>query len=240
MSIDVSATFSKEAVKFEGTGIISMYVLNASYSGWNPLYFVNWNHNVRGFRLNATGDFLATTEVYTGGNITREAIKSNLQGEVSGVNISIPNIDRSIESYIQNRKYLRGCDIYCITSFIKHLPSGDSANHIGNSPDRFAVLKEKLLIDTAVSDENAVSFTCKPKLLIRKKILPGRTFDRECSWALKGRYAGTECSPSNQINATRLASYPTCDGSIDNCIERNNKSRYGGFLSIPNRGIAII
>jgi phage-related protein len=240
MSVDVSATFGKEAVKLEGIGIIDAYVLNASNSGFSPLYFVNWNHDVRGFKLNATGDLIATTTVYTGGKITREVIKTGLQGEASGISISIPNVDRGMETYIQNRKYLRGCDIYTLTSFIKHLPSGSSVNHIGTSPDRFAVIKEKLMIDTATSDENVVSFTCKPKLLIRNKALPGRTFSRECAWAMKGRYAETECSPTNQINATRLASYPECDGSLDNCTERKNRERFGGFPSVPQGYIAIV
>lgn len=240
MSIDTSATFNTESVKREGIGIIDMYILNASQSGFEPLYFANWNQDVRGFQLNATEDFNATTEVYTGLPIKREEVKTNLQGEYPSLSISVPNTDRGIEAYIQNRRYLRGCDIYCLTAFIKHLPSGGSANHIGDTPDRFAVLKEKLYIDTSSSDENVVSFTCKPKFSVRNKILPGRSFSRECAWASKGRYAGTECSPNNEINATRLASYPECDGTLDNCIERKNRSRFGGFPSIPSRGIVIV
>lgn len=236
MSVDVSATVGTEQVKKEGIGIVDLYILNASKTGTDYLYFANWNHDIRGFQLNATGDFSATTELYTGLPITREAIKTNLQGDASGVTISIPNTDRAIEAYIQNRKYLRGCDVYCLTSFIKHLPSGNSANHIGTSQDRFAILKEKLYIDSTNSDENVVAFVCKPKLIIRSKILPGRTFSRECAWANKGRYAGTECD----VNATIVASYPSCDGTLFSCIERNNKARFGGFPSIPNRGIAII
>jgi len=240
MTIDVNATFSSEQVKKEGIGIVDMYILNASPNGFYPLYFINYNQNVIGFHLNVNENLTASTEIYTGLPITREAIKTNIDGDTSGISISIPNVDRTIESYIQHKRYLRGCDIYCLTAFTKHLPSGADAGHIGESPDRYAVLKEKLYIDTVSSNENVVSFVCRPKFIIRNKMLPGRTFTRECSWASKGRYAGIECSPQNQINATRLASYPTCDGTIDNCTERKNLTRYGGFPSVPDKGIAII
>ena len=71
------------------------------------------------------------------------------------------------------------------------------------------------------------------KFLIKNKILPGRTFSRECAWD----YAASDCLVTN---ATLIASYPTCDGSLDNCIERKNRSRFGGFVSIPSQGITII
>jgi phage-related protein len=237
MSIDVNATFAKEQVKREGIGIAEMYILNASHSGFDPLYFVNWNQNVIGFQLNASGDLEAADETYTGVPIKREPVKTNLQGEASGVSISIPNVDRGLEAYVQNRNYLRGCDVYILTAFTKHLPSGASANHIGESPDRFAVLKEVLQVDSLTSDENVVAFTCRPKFLISKKVLPGRSFSRGCSWAEKGRYVGIECDPTAQINTT---TYPECDGTLDNCTERTNKERFGGFPSVPDRGVAIV
>ncbi|GAG12140.1 unnamed protein product, partial [marine sediment metagenome] len=73
--------------------------------------------------------------------------------------------------------------------------------------------------------------------LIKGKILPGRTFSRDCHWSKTGRYTATECGVTN---ATLIASYPACDGTLDNCIIRKNRSRYGGFVSIPQRGIVII
>ena len=234
MSQDVTATFLKESIKREGISIIDMYVLNASVSpGFDPLYFANYNQNVLGYQMNATGDLLSATEIYTGLPIKRESIKSGLSGEISAVSISIPNVDRSMESYIQNYDYLRGRDVHLLTTFTKHLPSGTQARHIGSVPDRFAVMKEKLYVDSVDSNAEAVSFSCKPKFLIRNKVLPGRMYSRECSW----EYAGTECGITN---ATVLASYTTCDYSLEQCIERKNRSRYGGFLSIPERGIMIV
>lgn len=234
MSVDVSASFAKEQILREGTSIIDMYVLNASVSpGWDPLFFANYNQNILGFALNATGDLLEATAVFVGLPIKRESIKSGLSGEISEASISIPNVDRSMESYIQNYNYLRGRDVYILSAFTKHLPSGTQAIQIGSIPDRFAIMKEKLYIDSVNSDAEVVSFSCKPKFLIKNKILPGRIFSRECQWT----YAETECGITN---ATLLASYPTCDQSLDKCIERKNRSRFGGFPGIPDRAITIV
>ncbi len=98
-------------------------------------------------------------------------------------------------------------------------------------------MKEKLYVDTAGSDETAVTFTCKPKFTIKHVQIPGRTFARECHWAIVGRYVATECDPLGSINQ---ASFPTCDGTMDNCRERHNVKRYGGFPSIPRKGITIV
>ncbi|GAG04657.1 unnamed protein product, partial [marine sediment metagenome] len=133
MSYDVSASFAKQQVKREDTSIIDMFILNASTSGFNPLYFANYNQNILGFEINATGDLIEATTLYTGLPIEREAVKSNLQGEISGVSISIPNVDRSIEAYIQDYNYLRGKDVYILTAFTKHLPSGTQAKQIGDT-----------------------------------------------------------------------------------------------------------
>jgi phage-related protein len=233
MPQDVNATFNKEQTSRESISIIDMYVLNISVDDWDPLYFANYNQNILGFQLDESGDLLDATTLYIGLPIQRDSISNNIEGEVSEVSISIPNTDRSMESYIQDYDYLRGRDIYVLTGFTKHLPSGTQAIQIGSVPDRFAIMKEKLYIDSATSDQSAVSFSCKPKFLIRNKMFPGRTFSFECSWT----YGGTECA---MTNATTVASYPTCDKTLEDCRERKNIRRFGGFISIPRKGITII
>lgn len=237
MAYSLTATFSQEQAKPSGSEPIQMYVLNASKTGTNYLYYANYNQNIYGYQLDANGNLLATTQLYTGIPIQLDAVTSNTSGEISDVNISIPNTDRVVESYIQNQDYLRGKEVYLLTMYAKHLPSGTSSNHIGTSPDRHAVMKEKLYIDMPTSDEQVVTFTCRPKFTIKRAQVPSRTFARECDWAFKGRYVASECDPLASINT---ASFPTCDGSLDNCRARNNVKRYGGFPSIPRRGIVVV
>lgn len=238
MSYDVSATVSEQQVKLDGTRPINMFVLNASLSGWNPLYYADNNQDVFGFEMNASGNLVATDNiVYTGLPIQYDTIKNQTTGEISEVSISIPNTDRVIDGHIQDNNYLRGRDVYILTCFADHLPSGSTATHIGTSPDRFATIKEKMYVDAVTTNQDVATFSCKPKFVIKNIVLPGRTFSRECSWALKGRYLETECDPSSNISAT---TFPTCDGTLENCRARNNVARFGGFVSIPSRGITII
>lgn len=237
MSYNVTASFSEEQAKLEGTFPINMYVINASQSGWDPYYYTNMNEDIYGFEMNASGELTATETVYTRGKIDIGELSTNTSGEIPEVTISIPNVNRSIESIIQSNNYLRGCDVHIITTFAKFLPSGSTYMHIGDTPDKNAVIKEKMYIDNTTSNELTVTFSCKPKFTLRNIVLPRRRFTKECYWALDGDYLGSECDPDRNINAT---TFPTCDGTLEQCKERGNESRFGGFVSIPSRAIFIV
>jgi len=236
-SINTNATFTVEQGKSSGAEPINMYVLNASRTGVDYLYYANYNQDVYGYKLDSDGVPTSATQLYTGVPIVMNAITTETTGEISDINISIPNTDRVVEGYIQNQEYLRGREVYIITAFAKSLPSGDSSKHLGSAPDKNAIMKEKLFVDTASSDETAVTFSCKPKFTIKHVAIPGRLYSIECSWALKARYAATECDPLGSVDTV---TYSTCDGTKDNCRVRNNIKRYGGFPSIPRKGITIV
>jgi len=233
---NVSATFNQEQVNLEGPSTIDMYVVNASYSGWDPLYYCNYIQNTYGFSMNATGDLVNTETLYTALPATRDGIKSSIEGDISGINISIPNVNRVIESVLVNNDNLRGRAVYVFSMFTSNLPSGVTANHIGVTPDKNAALLEKVYVDSVMSNAEVVSLSCKPKFNIRNIVLPRRKYSRECTWALYGDYAASSCDPEQNIDT---GTYPTCDGSIDNCTERGNLARFGGFPSIPKAGIMV-
>jgi lambda family phage minor tail protein L len=237
MTYNVTATYTTEAAKREGAHPIDMYVVNASLSGWEPLYYANINQDIYGFTLNSTSNLTNTETLYSGLPISRSDIDTNVAGEIGEISVTVPNADRVMESVIQGRQYLRGRDIHVISGFAKHLPSGVTANHIGTSPDRHAFMKEKMYIDSVTSNEQVVVFTCKSKFNIKNVVLPKRSFYKECTWAIMGNYLGSECDPQDTINT---ASYPTCDGTLDNCRQRHNSGRFGGFPSIPRRGIVLV
>jgi len=237
MSYDFSASFRVEQAKEEGSFLVDMYVVNASYSGWDPMYYANINQDIYGFQMNASGNLVATEQLYTGLPIERNSLSNNTDSEVPEVSISIPNVDRTIEGVIQNYNYLRGRDIYILSGHTKFLPAGSSANHIGEVDDNNNFLVEKFFVDSTTSSSESVTFSCKPKFILRSAVFPSRKYSRECAWALMGKYGGTECDPNASINT---ASFPTCDGTLKECEERHNKHRYGGFPSVPRRGIIIV
>jgi len=121
--------------------------------------------------------------------------------------------------------------------FARHLPVGDGDKFLGASPDGNAYIKDKYYIDTLTSNENVITFVCKSKFDIKQIVVPGRRYSLECQWAIQGRYLGSECDIGSDI---AVATYPTCDGTLENCRERNNDARFGGFVSIPRRGFLIV
>ena len=236
MTYDVTATFSEEQVKLDSVSPIDMYVINASISGWEPMYYVDYNQDVYGWSMNATHDLTTTATIYSGLPIKRGEIQTNTQGEISELSINIPNVDRAMESVIQTKDYLRGREVFVISTFTKHLPSGSTSYHLGTSPDHRAVLTEKMFVDSVSSNEQQVTFSLKSKFNIKNTVLPRRTFMRECTWAYLGLYLASECDPHGNINS---ASYPTCDGTLDSCRKRHNERRFGGFPAIPEKAIII-
>lgn len=235
MSYSVTASFNQQQKLLENTRLIDMYVVNASYSGVDYVYYINNNQDVYGYELNASGNLTATEILYTGLPITRETVSNNIQGEIPSLSVTVPNVDRSIESIIQNYDFLRGRDIHIILGFAKYLPTGATAYHVGEIADKNSFIKEKMYIDTVSTDENAVSLSCRPKFDIKAAAIPGRKYSNKCGWAIAGRYLGTECRAS-----VNTASYPTCDGTLSSCKTRDNEARWGGFNSIPSKGFTIV
>ena len=234
MAYSLTATLDVEVAKLSGSHPINLFVLNASLSGYDPMYYAEMNQSIYGYAMSSDGTMEATLTVYNGLPITRETIKTDLDGGAPEVRISIPNVDRVVEAVIQSNNYLRGRDITCLTTFGAFLPaSSTDYRYIGTTPDKNAVMKEKFYIDSVTSDENVVSFNCKQKFALQSAVLPRRRFTRECSWT----YLGSECNFSSSINS---ASYPTCDYTLEQCRERGNSKRYGGFVGIPNRGIGVV
>ena len=234
MTYDLTATLDREVAKLSGTYPLDMYVINASLSGYDPLYYVNLNQDVYGYAIDSNGDMQNSEVVYTGLPIQRESLKTDLQGGGPTINLSIPNTDRVIEAVIQNNNYLRSRDITFLTTFGPFLPSGNTDyRYIGSTSDKNAVMKEKLYIDSVQSNENAVTFSCKTKFSLRQAVLPKKKFTRECSWL----YLSSECDPSSSVDSV---TYPTCDYTLEQCRERANSNRYGGFPGIPNRFIQVI
>ena len=230
MSYNVNATFSAEQVRLEGSNPIEMYVINASLTGIDYLYYVNYNQDTYGWVVDSNGDMTSTQVVYTALPISSDFHKSNLSGEIANLKISIPNVDRTMEAYVQNYDYFRGREVYQLTTFGRNLPAGNTGSFLGESgfEDPNSVIKEKMYIDSATSNPKAVTFTCKPKLVIKNIGLPQRMYSRECQW----EYLGSECNASTVVASE-------CPRTIDGCTLRDNLSRFGGFPSIPKKYVFI-
>ena len=56
MSYTVNATFLRERIRVEGSAPIAMYVVNASLTGEDYLYYTNYNQDVYGYGLDGNGN----------------------------------------------------------------------------------------------------------------------------------------------------------------------------------------
>jgi len=233
----VTATFSESQAKVDDIYPIDFYAINASLTGYDMIYYADVNQDTIGYGVSSEGNMTATTVTYIGLPIARNAVQNNISGEIPGIEISIPNTDRTIEALLHSYNYLRGCEIYIILYFADNLPSGNTASYIGTDPDRLSCVKEKFYIDSCTSNAQTVTLNAKSKFNIQNIVVPRRTYARECHWALTDNYLGDECLGTGSISAI---DFPTCDGSLDSCRKRNNEARFGGFPSVPKKGLVIL
>ena len=232
MTYSVTATFGSSQAKMEGEFPLDMYAINASPTGWDLLYYANVNQDVYGFVIDSNKNLTSATVLYTGLPIERGNVKTSTDEQIPGLDITVPNVDRVIESYIQAYDYLRGQEVIAMTTFARFLPSGTGAAYIGEEEDYTAFLTEKMYVDGVTSTDEVVTFSCKSKFVIKNIVLPNRKYSRECVWT----YLGDECDPDSNIDS---GTYPTCDYSLVQCRERDNDDRFGGFPGIPKRGIYV-
>ena len=200
----------------------------------NFTYYINNQHDTIFFKL--SGDALVNTAYeYKGADIKRETIKSELD-KTSVLKISIQNVDRVIEGFIQNRGYLRGCDIFVMNAYESQFPNGGDYRYIGTSgeTDYLSNVIEKYKIDGVGGNEQAISFECRPKFYLKDVKLPRRIMDStHCAWSEE--YGGTDCDPDG-TNVDYVL-YPTCPGTLAACRERGNSRRIGLFPGIPKTAI---
>ena len=237
MSYDLTATFNKLIVKVDDIHPIDMYCINVEKDSWNPIYYANINQDIIGYGVNSDGTMQATNVTYNGLPIKRDSIQTDVQGEIPSLNVTVPNTDRVIEALLHSYDYLRGCEVYVMLYYADSLPTGATADYIGTSPDYRSNIKEKFFIDSCTSNKDVVTFNLKSKFNIQNVVVPRRSYSRECFWALADKYRGTECLGTGSIS---VVDFPTCDGSLDQCRERSNEARFGGFPSTPIRGLTII
>jgi lambda family phage minor tail protein L len=238
-TIEVSGTASNNG-EFTVTVITSMIITvsqtvvdesNVKAYITNYAYIIDDLVDIYYYKMQA-GSLIATNQLYTRSKVKRDDFETSTQLDRPMIKVSFSNINRVFESLIQDRKYLRGCFLYIITSFKKFFPTGATYNYIGTSPDKNSSMIEKFIIESASSDEQVVQFNCGTKYNLREIQIPRRTYGRAyCSWA--ENYAGPECDPDGAINTT---TYPTCDGTLKSCRQRDNSRRYGGFPGIPKSG----
>jgi len=183
---------------------IYLYTLY-EYDGTNNLYFAEWSENV-------TYD----GQVYTAFPINHNEIGENSQNEIDEVNISLSNVSRLIQYYLENYD-LRGKKVKITLVWLAEIDDADA----NVSWDYF--------IDSYTADEQTVQLRLRPKTDVLGATLPARTYSRNyCQWKFKSDECGYDGAEGE------------CNRTKQRCRELANYSRYGGFPSIPSKQLYVV
>jgi len=203
MPRDVNATFRNEKAKKENAPIF-LYMLK-EYDGVDDLNFAGFDEDVT---YNGT--------VYTRFPINHEFVAENNQGQIDQVKITLANVSRLIEFYLEQYDF-RGKKVIIRTVWADQL----------SDPD--AYIDDVFYIDNYTADQSNVEFTLTGKFDVLGIDLPARRYARNyCVWKFKSAecgYAGAEL---------------TCDKTQQRCKQLDNYQRFGGFPSVPTRRIYIM
>ena len=203
MPIETHADFIEEKNKKTNEPIYLYEIVE--YDGTNNLYFAKWNENI-------TFD----GQEYVALPISHNDIGENSQNEVDEVQISIANVSRFIQFYLEQYD-LRNIKVIITVVWLETL----------DNPD--AKISWTYYIDNYRANEQRADFVLRPKMEALSVSLPFRTYSRNyCQWKFKGvecAYAGGE----GECNKTR-----------QRCKELDNYNRFGGFPAIPGRTIYVV
>lgn len=93
----------------------------------------------------------------------------------------------------------------------------------GSTPE----LELKFILDHASYDEEWVSFHLIGGVCLTRRVPRWRYLQGFCRFA--ENYGGIECG----VSAATKTTFPSCDGTWEQCVARSNSTRFGGFRSMP-------
>lgn len=148
--------------------------------------------------------------LYSAYPITFDRIGENSQGEIGQLRVSISNVNRIIQSYLEvydfHKKKVK------ITVVFRNLLSDPDCKR-----------EDIFYVKGYTSNAQAATFTLSSRFDVLHLKIPLRTYFRtRCGWK---EFGGTECGYSG--------SETECNRTLQRCRELNNSARYGGFPSIP-------
>lgn len=154
--------------------------------------------------------------VFTPFPITFEYINEQSQGEVDEVKVSVGNVSRMIQAYLENYD-LRGKKVRILQVFADILDYSD------------AYLQHIFYVDRwEQPDEQSVIFYLSSKFNVRDVQLPKRIIIRSsCAWVFKS----SECGYTG--------SETVCNRTLVRCRELNNNERFGNFPSAGGKRMYI-
>ena len=149
--------------------------------------------------------------------LKRSTITESRGGKVDTLRISISNVSREVQYYLENNDGLRGEKIRILQVWADHL--AEPTNYI----------EDIFYIESTVAREHEAEFNLTSKFDVMEAIVPGRRLNRlYCSSIFKS----DECGYSGAATS--------CEHTLEFCRTLGNQTRCGVFPGVPgSRGIRI-
>lgn len=216
----ISQTFRDEKNKQENAPI---FLYEIEVDGATTLYYAEYDIPVV---------FGSPPHTYTPFPLGHEAISSNIQGEIDAVKVKLSNVSREIGAAIIQNNGLRGKKVTVKLVFADHLD------------DPTAYISDTFYIDGSVITEGMAEFTLTSGLDLYDINIPGRIFERDyCQWEFKKEGCWLWSGSAWTAPSGFLHSDVQCDKTrkgIAGCSYHVNSLRFGGFPSIPTRGLFFV
>jgi len=158
------------------------------------------------------------TDVVFGGHtyikfpLKRSNISESRGGGVDTLTISISNVSREVQYYLENNDGLRGEKIRILQVWADHL--AEPTNYI----------EDIFYIESTIAREHQAEFNLTSKFDVMEAVIPGRRLNRlYCQWVFKSDecgYTGVETS---------------CQHTLEYCRILGNQKRCGCFPGVPGQ-----
>jgi len=198
----INSTFKTEKNKAANRPVRLYTVENIDGASTN-LNFAEWDVDVT---------FAGVT--YTRFPVTLDSISENNKGAVDSVQITLCNISRLIQAYLEQYDF-RGKKVTIRTVWADQLA------------DASAYIDDIYYIDSYAANQDSVTINLTSKFDVLQVELPLRRYSRNyCHWIFKG----TECGYAGANS--------TCTKTKQDCkVNKNNYVRFGGFPSIKQQRV---
>jgi len=160
-------------------------------------------------------------EIWQAANFKIDEIGDTVKDEIPRVAIMFANIDRSFQLIIQ--QYDTYCKNYGVTPVTIKIYFVNSKNLGSSIPE----VEYNFTIQELKSDANFVTIVLGGKSLYNKVFPTNRVIKNFCRF----KYKDGRCASTSHLT--------TCNKTINDCITRNNISRFGNFPNAGVRGLKI-
>jgi lambda family phage minor tail protein L len=187
---------------------ILLFILHNYDGNSNNLYFAKYDLDVA-----------FDGQLYQKFPISVDSVTENSSGQIDAIRVSVCNVSRLIQSYLNDYNGLKGKKITIRIVWANLLI------------DPEAKMDFEVYIDSTVATDTDVVFTCTTKMDLLERQLPGEIYSRTHCQYRKFKDPAT-CGYSG--------SETECNRTKQRCKELGNFQRFGAFPSIPTNRIYIV